>query len=201
MRNNNVREMTIYAMFIAIIAIMSFTPLGYIPVAGVSVTIIPVIVLIMAFLLYLKGGAIGGLSFGLFSFIRAWVAPNSPFDLIFRNPLVSIVPRILFGIIAGLVALYLSKKFKDSKVKHVASVTIVSAALVFIHTLLVLPLMYWMGPSVPELADYFNDPNNTFRAVFSGTMIANGFLEMIAGAVLTPPIYFSLKSAKVVRKY
>ena len=201
MKNNNIREMTLYAMFIAIIAIMSFTPIGYIPVAGVSITNIPVVVLFIAFLLHFKGGGIGGLKFGFFSFIRAWVAPNSAFDLIFRNPLVSVLPRILFGIIAGLVAYYLSKKFDSAKVKHAASVTIASALLVFIHTSLVLPLMYVVGPSVPELTSFFQDPANTFWAIFSGIMVANGFLEMAVGAVLTPPIFFSLKAAKVVRRY
>ncbi len=198
MRNNNVREITIYAMFIAIITIMSFTPLGYIPVAGVSVTIIPVVVLIMAFLFELKGGAIGGLAFGLLSCLRAWVAPNSPFDLLFRNPVVSVLPRVLFGIIAGLVAIYLNKRYRDSKVRHVVSVTIVSAVLVFIHTSLVLPLMYAFGPTISELQAYF--ASNTFWKIFSGVLIANGFLEMAAGAIITPPIYFALKTAKVVRK-
>lgn len=200
MRNNRVKEMTIYAMFIAIIAIMSFTPIGYIPVAGVSVTIIPVVVLILAFLFYVKGGVIGGLSFGIFSFIRAWAAPNSFFDFIFRNPLVSVVPRLLFGLIAGLAAIYLRKTFRDEKAKHIVGVTITSAALVFVHTALVLPLMYLFGPSVPELVDYFSDPSNTFIAVFTGTMVANGFLEMLAGAVLTPPIYYSLVRAGVVSR-
>jgi uncharacterized membrane protein len=201
MRNNSVREMTIYAMFIAIIIIMSFTPLGYIPVAGVSVTIIPVVVLIMAFLFGLKGGAIGGLAFGLLSFARAWIAPNSAFDLIFRNPLASVLPRILFGIIAGWITAYVNKKLEKSKVTHVATAAVVSAILVFIHTSLVLPMMYFVGPSIPELNAYFTDPANTFWAIFSGIMVANGFLEMAAGAIITPPIYFALKAAKVVRKY
>jgi hypothetical protein len=48
-------------------------------------------------------GAVVGLIFGVFSMIRAAVAPNSPLDPAFTNPLISVLPRLFIGPVAWLV--------------------------------------------------------------------------------------------------
>ena len=128
MRNHKISEMTIYAMFIAILAILSFTPLGYFSIGGVSVTLVHLIVLIAAFVLGIKGGLIVGLVFGIFSMLRAWVAPNALADYIFRNPLVSVLPRLAFGAIAGGFA----ELLRHVKAKNALYVSAISALLVVV---------------------------------------------------------------------
>ena len=56
MRNEKVRDMAYYAVFVAIITIMTFVPsLGYITLGGISITILHVIVLLAAFTMGKKG--------------------------------------------------------------------------------------------------------------------------------------------------
>jgi uncharacterized membrane protein len=54
----------------------------------------------------LEGPIVGlaiGLIFGVFSMIQASVAPNGPGDVIFTNPLISVLPRLFIGPVAWLV--------------------------------------------------------------------------------------------------
>ena len=104
------RSSTLYmvelAMMIAIILLMSFTPLGYLRTPGLSITLLTIPVAVGAIILGPKGGAVCGLAFGATSFYMA-VTGSSAF--------VCIVARVLEGWITGLIfaALYKSpaKKF------------------------------------------------------------------------------------------
>jgi len=248
MRNNRTQEMIVYAMFIAILAILSFTPLGYFSLGGVSITLVHIVVLIAAFLLGLKGGIIIGLLFGIFSMLRAWVAPNAIADYIFRNPLVSVLPRVLFGLLAGAFA-ELLKKVSPKNALYIASgsigVVVVGLAIIyftsskntlilqyvvpiaaivlligaillivfanktkgksidqvamaglcgvstFVHTAMVLPLMFYFGMSNPDTAVAFGDL--TFGALFGGTLAANGIVEIVLAVIIVPVVVFALR--------
>ena len=66
------RSSTLYmvelAMMIAIILLMSFTPLGYLRTPGLSITLLTIPVAVGAIILGPKGGAVCGLAFGATSF-------------------------------------------------------------------------------------------------------------------------------------
>jgi len=88
----------------AVTIILGITRWGFIPwFSGTSVTIMHVPVIIGAILEGPVVGLVIGLIFGLFSMIQAAVAPNGPGDVIFTNPLISILPRLFIGPIAWLV--------------------------------------------------------------------------------------------------
>ena len=111
MRNEKVRDMAYYAVFVAIITIMTFVPsLGYITLGGISITILHVVVLLAAFTMGKKGGLVAGLAMGILCMLKAWIAPGSIYDYPFRNPLCAVLPRALFGFIAGLIAEIITKK-------------------------------------------------------------------------------------------
>mgnify|MGYP002231725940 CR=1 FL=1 len=59
------------AMMIAIILLMSFTPLGYLRTPGLSITLLTIPVAVGAIILGPKGGAVCGLAFGATSFYMA----------------------------------------------------------------------------------------------------------------------------------
>ena len=69
------RSSTLYmvelAMMIAIILLMSFTPLGYLRTPGLSITLLTIPVAVGAIILGPKGGAVCGLAFGATSFYMA----------------------------------------------------------------------------------------------------------------------------------
>ena len=69
------RSSTLYmvelAMMIAIILLMSFTPLGYLRTPGLSITLLTIPVAVGAIILGPKGGAVCGFTFGATSFYMA----------------------------------------------------------------------------------------------------------------------------------
>ena len=109
------RSSTLYmvelAMMIAIILLMSFTPLGYLRTPGLSITLLTIPVAVGAIILGPKGGAVCGFTFGATSFYMAVTGSSA-----FAAALFNINPFGTFiGWITGLIfaALYKSpaKKF------------------------------------------------------------------------------------------
>ena len=99
-RRLNVRKMTVIGVLSAISIMMSMLPfIGYIPIGPIKATIMHIPVIIGAIIEGPVVGAIIGLIFGLTSL---WNAITQPVLLspLFYNPLVSVLPRILIGIVA-----------------------------------------------------------------------------------------------------
>jgi uncharacterized membrane protein len=193
-----VREMTLMAMFMSIIIVMGFVPfLGYITIAGTSVTLIHIPVLIGAVFLGRKGGIVLGLTFGLTSFFRALTSVGT--DYLFIFPWVSILPRFIFGLIIYDVYQLFLKLIKS----RLAALVISFVLLTLIHTLMVLPLMISAFPlalgleSVSEVIASggsegwdpiaFMQGTNTFSTamkVIISILVSNGIIEAaLAGSV------------------
>ena len=95
------------ALMIAIIIIMSLTPLGYIRTPGLSITLLTVPVAVGAVLLGPTGGAICGLAFGLTSFYMALTGESAFSSMLLSiSPIGTVVtcilPRVLEGWLSGL---------------------------------------------------------------------------------------------------
>ena len=109
----NTLYMVQLALMIAIIVIMSFTPLGYMPIGVFQLTLLTVPVAVGAILLGPKGGAICGLAFGLTSFYKSMSGLLFPI-----NPIgcfiTSVIPRIIEGFLTGCIfsSLYKLKKIR-----------------------------------------------------------------------------------------
>lgn len=120
------RYMVELALMIAIVLIMSFTPLGYIRTPGLSVTLLTIPVAVGAVLLGPKGGAACGLAFGATSFYTA-LTGGSAFSamLLSISPVgtfvTCIIPRVLEGWLAGLLFTALYKSMKTRKISYYAA--------------------------------------------------------------------------------
>lgn len=190
MRNTKIREMTIYAMFVAIIALMSFVPsIGFITIGPVSFTIIPAVVIICAFSTGWKGGLISGFAFGLFSMILSLSSAVTPWDIEFQNPLVSILPRLIFGLVAGLIGEYVTKKTYKTKATKFAFIAGGSAISTLIHTCLVFVMMVVCIPLTPVLAAY---QGTTFWMLFATVITVNGLIELSLALIIAPLVINSL---------
>lgn len=97
-KNFNIKRLTIIGILGAISIILGMTPLGFIPVGPTRATIMHIPVLIGAIMEGPIVGGFVGLIFGLFSIFQAITAPT-PVSFVFLNPLVSVFPRVLIGII------------------------------------------------------------------------------------------------------
>ncbi|HHW79829.1 MAG TPA: ECF transporter S component [Acholeplasmataceae bacterium] len=130
-RNNQVYELALTAIIGAIILFLSLIPnIGFIRILpGVSVTIVHIPVILGVFLLGLKGSIILGFFFGFGSFLAALIYASTPFDLAFINPLVSILPRMLFALVAYYIAFGFKKlaNLKFGKMIMFGIVSLISA--------------------------------------------------------------------------
>ncbi len=97
-----IRKMVIAGMLSAITAVLVFTPIGMIPLPppllSVTMVHIPVILAVLV-----EGPVVGltvGLVFGVCSLMRAWETGMLGLTLFFRNPLVSILPRLMVPLAA-----------------------------------------------------------------------------------------------------
>jgi succinyl-diaminopimelate desuccinylase len=182
------KDITLYGMLYAILAVLSFTPLGFITIFTFSITTIHIVVLIAAYTRGLKGGLIVGLGFGIMSLLRALIAPNTPFDTIFINPIISVLPRILFGALAGYIAEYLPKF--NPKFNNPITIAIGSGFATVVHTALVLLAIIAMRPFIPLIGELLSDV--TFFALFSAVFLSNAVYEVILAALVVPVVVIAL---------
>jgi uncharacterized membrane protein len=202
MRDKKVLEMTTIAMFTAIIAIMTFVPwLGYITVGGVAITLIHLPVLI--------GGIIGGKRvaitlatvFGVTSMIRSFITPDA-LNIFFQNPLVSVLPRILFGIalwyvyvgIKRLITYILTRNGKEDTISKTGELTIISLSFgisTLIHTILTLTALYLFAFQSTRFTDIFGSMN-ALRFIWV-ILLANGFIETLLAIFIAGPIGWRVK--------
>ena len=103
----SVKDLTTTGMMIAIILLMSFTPLGYLRTAGLEVSLITIPVAIGAMIIGPRAGLLLGTVFGLTSFYQCF--GMSPFGaaLLGINPLytflVCVPTRALMGWLTGII--------------------------------------------------------------------------------------------------
>lgn len=118
MKTKEIQDLTLASIFAGIILMMSLIPqVGFITLMpGVSIVLVHIPVLIGVFLLPRKYGVLLGLFFGLGSLIASFIYASQPIDLAFRNPLVSVLPRIIFAFVAYYI--YLGLKKIESLSKH-----------------------------------------------------------------------------------
>lgn len=189
MRNQRVLEMTTLGIFSAIIFIMSFVPwLGFIPLGFTDLTIIHIPVLVGG----IFGGkrlAIGlGTAFGFASWTQALLRASG-FAIVFQNPLVSVLPRILFGISIYLLFMLFGKISKSSFIQ--IALTAVFATLV--HTLLVLSSLFVFMPLDPVLREFME--GTPFFGFIVSVVLSNGIFEMMAAFLIVTPIVWRLRLA------
>ena len=109
-----VRKMVVIAMLSGICVFLGLTGLGFIPLPLFKLTILHLPVIIGAIIEGPMVGASIGLIFGLFSIYQNITTPTimSPF---FYNPMVSILPRVLIGIVSYYVYSFIKNKLKNYK--------------------------------------------------------------------------------------
>ena len=123
---NNIKTLTILGLFTAIIIVLANT-IGFIQVGPLAITIMHIPVIIGAILYGRKFGAVIGLIFGLISMFRAYSQP-SPTSFLMMNPLISVLPRLSFGYLAGLIYSGLNKAYKE-KYKTILSIFLLASSL------------------------------------------------------------------------
>ncbi len=185
MKNKSTYNLVVTALFIAIIFLMNFTPLGYIRLPTIAVTTIHIPVIIGSIVLGPKIGAVLGGCFGLTSLLGTFSAPGllsflfSPF--ISGNGwslFICFVPRILLGIIPYFVFKLFVKLLPKLDVIGLAVAGALSTAL---HTLMVMNFAYLFFGE--RMAGAFGVAADAVYGMVVTIMLTNGVPEAIAATV------------------
>lgn len=147
MKNERTYELVLTALFTAIIVIMAFTPLGYIPLVVINATVIHIPVILGALFLGPKKGAFLGFVFGLTSLInntfKAATASAFVFSPVlaanvigvsgvFKSLYICFVPRILVGVIPWFVYILIRRLLKsEQKVWRILINAVISVIFLF----------------------------------------------------------------------
>lgn len=178
-KKTNVFQITILSMFLAILIAQTFIPmLGYIPLGPIDVTIVHITVILVAVLFGPKMGTILGTTWGLLSMLRAYIQPT-PFNIVFLNPLISVLPRLIVGFLSGILFVFLSKKFSNK-----ISYAITAAVGTLSNTILVLGSIYLFASET--YAQALGISENLLLGTLGTVAATNGVIEMIASVIILP---------------
>ncbi len=186
-RRQQIQRSTIRSILIAIIILQDFVPfLGNIPVGPLSITTMHVTVIIAAIVVGPVDGAIIGGVWGILTWVRAFVAPSSPLaPLVMINPLVSVVPRIMIGLVAGYLYRWLARLSKQPRLAMIlagiaGSLTntglVLGAIAIFYRTLAVARAY---GVNVAHLLP-----------ALETIMATNGLAELVFAAIVVPLVAY-----------
>lgn len=188
---NKTFRLVLRAILLAIIIVQAMVPwLGFIPLGFISLTIIHITVIVAAVVLGPKDGMVIGLFWGIATIIRAYAMPTTPFDtLVFTNPIISVVPRVLVGLVAGLAFHWIYRRYHSVVVGSVFAGVLGS----LVNTILVLGFMglFYTGATASA---YGVDASLLFKTLI-GVAAINGIPEAIGAGIITPLIAKALFAA------
>jgi uncharacterized membrane protein len=113
-----------------------------IPLGPVSATISHIPTIITGVILGPIAGLIMGTSLGIISLLHALLAPASPLDPLFINPLISVLPRMFIGVVSYYVFALLKKAFKKDGLKISTGTFVAGIAGSLTNTGLVFLMLY-----------------------------------------------------------
>lgn len=196
------RKMVQMAILIAIMLVFAFTPLGYLPIGPLSITLMCVPVAIGAIITGPTGGAVLGLVFGLTSFVQCF--GKDPFGtfLFGQNPfgtfVMCIVARVLCGWLSGLIFKGMQKIDKTKIVSfYVASLSTALLNTLFFMGFLV--IFFWHNQNfIGQMNEWGMNTEKLmpFLVAFVGL---NGVVEAAVNFILGGTIAKILKVAKLAK--
>lgn len=184
LRNGKTFRLALLGVLTAIIFLQSFVPfLGFIPIQPFNPTIIHITVIIGAVILGPVFGGVLGLIWGLLVLFRAFALPTSPIDpIVFTNPIVSVLPRVLLGVFSGYTFLF----FKKIEKTGIVAASIAGIVGSVTNTVLVLGFIYLLYRE-PYANFYQMDVTALLPALIT-IALTNGIVEGIVALIITPAV-------------
>lgn len=194
------KKMTVLALLIAIMLLMSYTPLGYLNIGPLAITFNMIPVAIAGIALGPVGGAIIGATFGITSFLQCvGVGGVSPFGaaLFSISPVatfvVCFVTRLLVGLLVGLIFDGLRNKANIQTGMFVAGF-----ASAFLNTLFFMTaLMVFFGNS--EIIQGLRGGKNVILFVITFVGV-NALVEILAATIIVGAVGYAMHKANLIEK-
>lgn len=177
------------ALLTAIIFVMAFTPLGYFKTGGLSITLLPVPVIIGAIVMGPMTGAVLGLAFGMTSLIQCFGLEPFGTALMGINPvgtiLTCLLPRAAMGFLTGVVFAVLSRMDKK-KLLSFAATSLLGALFNTVFFMTFLVLFFYRTDFIQKIVSGMGTRSAfAFALAFVGI---NGLIEAVACCVLAGAI-------------
>lgn len=194
------RELTLLGLLTAILLVMSYTPLGYLNIGPLAITLNMIPVAVSAVALGPVGGAITGAVFGMTSFLQCLgIGGTSAMGVILFeiNPFLAFVqrfvPRMLTGLLIGCIYDGLTKLGSKKAAGYVAGF---SAA--FLNTVLFMGSLILLFGNTQYVQDLMGGKNVIlFICTYVGI---NAVVEMLVSTAVTGILCYTLKRARLIRR-
>ncbi|SHI94718.1 Uncharacterized membrane protein [Dethiosulfatibacter aminovorans DSM 17477] len=183
----NTRKLTFLGVMLALT--IAFVAITAIPTASASMAwfmFIPTIV--TSIVMGPKAGALMGFCAGLTTLLRSVLAPLSPFDVFFINPLVSVLPRIFVGVVPYIVYRLLNAALGKSVNGERISILLAGASGAITNTALVMTALYLVF--VKDIVELVGVP---FKTLLISIITTSAVTEALIAAILTLPVVLAYK--------
>lgn len=185
MAKKQLTNFVLLALFVALIVLLGFTPLGLIPLGFINVTILCVPVIVGTLYMGWKYGLILGLAFGLTSFISALIKPSTLVGtLMGASPLavavMCLLPRLCVPLAAWGVYSLLRKKQEHIAVMAGSIVGSLTNTALYLGLMLLFYILCGIDTA-------------GVLSLIGGTALLAGSCEAAAAAILVTPILAALK--------
>jgi len=201
----NTRDFTLTTIFLAIILILAFTPLGFIHLGVIKATIIHMPIVIASILLGPKIGAFLGLMFGVTSIISNTIAPTllsfafSPVIPVlgtgqgsFWALFVAIVPRVILGFLPYYLYKATDRFLTRKRPTKKMALFLTGLIATLVHTILVMGLiavLFQDAYAEAVNADSLNAVILAVLTVFFTNGVAEALLAAFITALVVPPLF------------
>lgn len=188
----NVRKMVVVAMLSGICLFLGLTGLGFIPLPLFKLTILHLPVIIGAIIEGPVAGAAIGFIFGLFSIYQNITTPT-PMSPFFYNPLVSILPRVLIGVVSYYIYSFLKTKFKNRKIS-IGIAAILGSLTNTIGVLGSIYLIYFKDYAsiLMEKGSITSYSRGTVTFALLSIVGTNGIAEAVLSALVSIPVVIAI---------
>jgi len=197
-RNFDTKQLTMLGLLTAVLLLMAYTPLGYLNIGPLAITLNIIPVALAAITLGPAGGAVMGGVFGLTSFLQCiGVGGSSAMGVVLFgiNPffafLQRFIPRVLDGLLLGYLFRWMRNIFNVQ-----ISCFITGFFSAFFNTVFFMTALILLFGNTDYMREMIAGKNIIlFVCTFVGI---NAVFEMIASTIITGLVGFALFKAKII---
>lgn len=198
--HSKVQQITRMAILVAIIFLLSFTPLGYLTIGPIAATTVQMPVIVGAAMMGPVPGAVLGLFFGLSAVIKVLTMPGAdPFATLalahspFAYLVVCIGARVLMGWLSGLLAAGLRRIPALEGGRSVIRYGITGFVGSALNTVFYLGLLWGLCAEV--ISSFYGVDLSGVGSLVMGTAYAAGIPEAVVSAVVVAAVCKALERA------
>lgn len=194
----NTPQLVLLGLMTAILLLMAYTPLGYLNIGPLAVTLNVIPVAIAAITLGPAGGAVTGAVFGLTSFLQCiGVGGTSPMGAILFdiNPVLAFIQRFVPRVLDGLLLGYIFRGVRKVSNTYVAC-TVTGFCSAFLNTAFFMTLLVVLFGNTDYMQELIGGKN--ILVFICGFVGVNAVCEMVFSTVVTGAVGAALYRAHFV---